>query len=487
MDPKFLMLEEQRLPCTSAQKINPTEVSLSVTPLINLPTNVILHVFAHIRHKDWIRMSQVSTLLHKLVFDANNGLWSYLFIKDTNSFKFLNLLKSGHLLLGHINELTLDQGTCKTFKDHITFSVVMGLICKHCVNLRKLTLAWCGALMNSALVNLGKECSHLQSLSIAFNSILTSDVGIVSLSRLPLLLHLEITAFNNITVRSLRELIQGSKSIRQITIKGCGNIESQALAHLRKLFGHVTINHSFYPVSLPSTTSLLDDDTDDEVELSPMTNLLPLSSALQFSRTVLAANQNPELALHGNQNGNGTGNVAGKRKDINERDSDSHSQLQSQKSQTQIDIERLGEREGPKRLRTRLGPSPVMDNSSDDEDDEDYDEDFEVNSGDEDEDEDDDDDEEKEEEEPNDEDEGDKDENEEDGEGNVVDEEEEGSRDGVEEDEKEKGERAEDAEEGDEKKEKEEIGSDDDSSEEEPDEELINQLIKKAAKVRKKE
>lgn len=57
--------------------------------------------------------------------------------------------------------------------------------------------------------------------------------------------------------------IPGSKSLRQLSIKGCGCMESASISHLRQLFGHININPSPFSVTNRPVDVNVDTDSDD--------------------------------------------------------------------------------------------------------------------------------------------------------------------------------------------------------------------------------
>jgi len=151
------------------------------------------------------------------------------------SFKRINVR-----LLAMIKEIYLVEGTCRNFNDGRDFARSLLWIYKKCIGLQKLQLGWCASLLNADIFSLVQENVRLLHLSMSFNPILISDVGIIMLARFELQ-QLELSLFKNITFNGLREFLTKCKSVRYLTIHMCGCIDDESLNILRKLFPHVRI------------------------------------------------------------------------------------------------------------------------------------------------------------------------------------------------------------------------------------------------------
>lgn len=133
MDPKLFVLEtnfsrKSLVMNGSCKRANGEPATVYINPLLNLPTHVLLNILLYLSHKELISLSKLSTQTNRFVNDPVNGVWSHLLVTnrdDKHFFTLASIMKCGKPLLECINELVLDQGTCKSFKDGLAFSLAV--------------------------------------------------------------------------------------------------------------------------------------------------------------------------------------------------------------------------------------------------------------------------------------------------------------------------------------------------------------------------
>lgn len=234
-------------PCSPTSSPSTSLSSLQIaSDFESLPLDVLLYILSYLSPKQLLKLSCTSQKCKGIIWNAT--LWHTIKIDDSgidgkepnDLLPFEYFKKINAKLLSFIKEISVVEATCRNFGDGRQFARSLLWMCKKCTSLQKLQLDWCASLLNDDIVSFTQEGIHLLHLSLTFNPILVSDIGITLLARLGLE-RLDLSLFKNITEKGLCEFIGKCKSIRRLTVDTCGCIDSEALDSLKRLYPNVRI------------------------------------------------------------------------------------------------------------------------------------------------------------------------------------------------------------------------------------------------------